>query len=77
MLNAILVSLPVLTVLALVGLSQLGPSPLRLNSNELATTVDYINRTSRRGTTTHPRFASVVNFQVREKRILYLPGRTT
>ena len=77
MFNAILVSLPALIVLALVGLFQLGPSPLRLNSNELATTVDYINRMSRRGTTTHPRFASVVNFQVREKRILYLPGRTT
>lgn len=77
MLNAILVSIPALVVLGVIGLSQLGPKLPTLSPNELKSTADYYNRMNRNGSKTHPRFASVVSFEVKEKRILYLKGRTT
>jgi len=77
MYNALIVAVPAFFLFAAIGLSQLEPRLPTFTPDELRETAGYHNRMNRTGTFTHPKFASALSFKVCEKRILYLPGRTT
>ena len=77
MLSALILGVPCALILLAFGLAQLPPKLPTFSPDELASSACYWSRTNRHGEFMLPKFAIVTEFQVKEKRIFYLKGRTT